>query len=92
MKDVNTVLCGSRDPLFYGVFYKSRGFFLVSLRFSLKLQIGVALEVEAVGPGVICCTGRQGELGRDGAQISGFLGPGAGVPFGRGSALGVMLQ
>lgn len=33
LKDVNTVLCGLRDPLFYGVFYKSRGFFLVSLRF-----------------------------------------------------------
>ena len=68
-------------------------FFLVSLGFSLKLQIGVVLESEAVGPGVLSVAqAGGGELDRYGAQISGLLGPGAGVLLGRGSALCVMLH
>lgn len=67
-------------------------FFLVSLRFSFKVQIGIVLQVETVSPGVIRCAGRQGEPGRGGAQKFGFLGPGAGVLFGRVFALHVMLS
>lgn len=41
---------------FNGVFYKSREFFLVALRFSLKFQIGVVLKLYAVVPGVLSVT------------------------------------
>lgn len=34
-------------------FISLEDFFLVSLGFSLKLQIGVVLELEAIGPGVL---------------------------------------
>lgn len=60
----------------------------VSLRFSLKLQIMVVLEVEALSPSVIHPRGKAGGPGeKDGPQRCKFLGQGAGILFGRGSAL-----